>query len=245
MLGPTACRAAGILIAATLLGSACASGRPSNRFIKYGRKSATIELMEAPPGQPVIPEAAVQEAIERARRERGAAPTLPTLESTNAGLQDALKELDKRPTAGVHVRVGQAYARLGVRDLALDHFDRAIRQSSRLAAAYDGRARIWRDWKMPGFAVGDAHRAARLAPRSPEAQNTLGTVLLLIGDCRGARTAFERALLLEPGAGYAARNLARVRSGGESPTGRCQQPAPQTGSIPTSPKTPAHVPGAR
>jgi Flp pilus assembly protein TadD len=223
VIGLTACRAAGIIIAATLVGSACASGRPSTRFIKYGNKSATIELMDAPLDQPVISGRAVREAIARARRERGPVAALPTIESMNGDMRDALKALEKRPSAQAHVRVAQAYAKLGVRDLALDHFDRALRQNSRLAAAYDGRARIWRDWNMPGFAVGDAYRAANLAPRAPEAQNTLGTVLLLTGNCRGARTAFERALLLQPGASYAARNLARVRSLGESPTGRCRQ----------------------
>jgi tetratricopeptide (TPR) repeat protein len=227
VIGPTACRAAGIVMAAILMGSACASGRPSNRFIKYGHKNGTIELMESPHREHAIPEAAVQEAIARARRERGpAAAALPTIESTNADLRDALRDLSKRSSAAAHLRVAHAYSRLGVGDMALDHFDRAIRQNGRLAAAYDGRARIWRDWHMPGFAVGDAYRAVKLAPRSPEAQNTLGTVLLLTGNCRGARTAFERALLLQPGARYAARNLARVRSIGESATGGCGQAAP-------------------
>jgi Flp pilus assembly protein TadD len=246
VLGPTACRAAGLWMAAILVGSACASGRPSNRFIKYGNKSTTIELMEAPPAQPVVPEGAVQEAIARARRERGPAPALPTIESTNRDLRDALTALGKRSSPQAHVRVANAYARLRVRDMALEHFDRAIRQSSRLASAYDGRARIWRDWKMPGFAMGDAYRAAKLAPRSPEVQNTLGTVFLLTGECRSARTAFERALLLEPGANYAARNLARVRSMGESTNGRCRQaPPPRKPTRSTSAIRSPQVSGAR
>jgi len=240
----TACRAAGIILAASLVGSACTSARPSNRFIKYGPKDATIELMEVPPAQPTITEGAVREAIARARQERGAVPALPTIESTNAELRDALKEFSRQPSALAHVRVGRAYARAGVRDLALDHFDRAIRQNSRLAAAYDERARIWRDWNLPGFAVGDAYRAASLAPRSPEAQNTLGTVLLSTGNCRGARTAFERALLLDPGASYAATNLARVRSLGESADGRCRQPVKHTGPPRKSPQSAVETRGA-
>ena len=246
VIGPTACRAAGIVMAAILMGSACASGRPSNRFIKYGHKNGTIELMESPDGQPAISEAAVQEAIARARRERGpAAAALPTIESTNADLRDALRDLSKRSSAATHLRVARAYSRLGVGDMALDHFDRAIRQNGRLAAAYVGRARIWRDWHMPGFAVGDAYRAVKLAPRSPEAQNTLGTVLLLTGNCRGARTAFERALLMQPGASYAARNLARVRSIGELSTGRCRPSQPSQPSRSSEVNSSAQPAGAR
>ena len=214
MVRAAACRVAGVVAAAALLASACASGRSSNRFIRYGGGSGPIELMEGPvPPPPVISEAAVQAAVRTAKRERGAVPAaLPTAETTDGTLRDALQALRDRPSAEAHVRVARAYVRLGVLDLAVDHFDEAVRLNPRSAAAYDGRARAWRDWHLPGYAIGDAYRAVHFAPRSGAAQNTLGTVLMLTGTCQGAQAAFERALALDPSATWAASNLDQVQA---------------------------------
>ena len=51
------------------------------------------------------------------------------------------------------------------------------------AGAFEGLARLWRDWGSPELALGDAHRAIHCRPDSASAYNTLGTVL------RGARAA--------------------------------------------------------
>jgi Tfp pilus assembly protein PilF len=243
----TGCRAAGIIVAAALVGSACASARPPNRFIRYGDDRGTVELMEAPAAPQAVPDAVVRQAVAKARAERGTPPALPTIESMHADLRRALQRLRAQPSPRAHVRVAQEYARHGVRDLAIDHFDTALRQNSRLAAAYDGRARIWRDWNMPGFAIGDAYRAASLAPRSPEAQNTLGTVLMQLGQCRGAKVAFERALFLQPGALYAAKNLTRLKSMRKVPNGTCRQPsAERPGSTRSAPpRSSSDIAGAK
>jgi tetratricopeptide (TPR) repeat protein len=212
---PTGCRAAALLAAAALLTTACASGRVSNRFIRHSGKGGIIELAEDPAVKaPAVSEAAVQAAVSKAVRERGRGnrAALPTAETSDEGLRAALLAAGSRPTADAHISIAAAYARLRVFDLAMEHFDRALEQNPRSAAAYDGRARIWRDWKIPGYAVGDAHRAVYLAPRSAAARNTLGTVLMLVGACRGAEAAYERALALDPSADWAASNLDQVKA---------------------------------
>jgi tetratricopeptide (TPR) repeat protein len=238
----TACRATGIVAVAALLGAACVSGRPSNRFIRYGDAPGPIELMEGPvPAIPALSEAVVAAAVTKAKRERGEPPAaLPTAETTNLDLRAALRTVRERPTAVAHLRAAQVYARLGVRDFAMDHYDQAIELDPASAAAYDGRARIWRDWKVPGFAIGDAQRAVYYAPRSAAAQNTLGTVLMLIGSCRLAETAFERALALDPTAGYAVENLEIVRARMERMPAACR--GPETGDPLAAVSSPADVP---
>ena len=78
------------------------------------------------------------------------------------------------------------------------------------AAAWDGLARIWRDWGYPGLGLGDAHRAVWADPSSPVTRNTLGTILQLLGKTHEARDQFARAVALDPGAAYAHYNLGVV-----------------------------------
>ena len=114
------------------------------------------------------------------------------------------------PTALAHLHVAEEYRRAGVLDQAFDHFDEALKHDPRLAAAYDGRARIWRDWHIPAAGLGDSARAVYFAPRSASARNTQGTLLLAIGECAAARSAFQKAIDLDPAATYARINLQTV-----------------------------------
>jgi len=75
-------------------------------------------------------------------------------------------------------------------------------------AAYDGLARIWRDSRRPDLALSEATRAVHFAPRSPEIMNTLGTVLLALGNIPEARKVFATTLALDPTAAYARQNAA-------------------------------------
>jgi tetratricopeptide (TPR) repeat protein len=220
----TECRATAIVLVLALLGAGCASGRPSNRFITRGGDAGPIELMEGPiPAIPALSETAIQAAVAKARRAR--VPTLPvrTVEAIDDDLGAALREVGTTPGPEASVRVGQAYARLGILDLAIEHFDAALRQDRRYAAAYDGRARVWRRWGLVGYALADAHRAVYFAPYSAPAQNTLGTVLVMMGDCQAARAAYERALALDARAAYAIRNLELVRLTAQQPEGGCRK----------------------
>jgi tetratricopeptide (TPR) repeat protein len=130
-----------------------------------------------------------------------------TLEGQDPDLKSALVELRLHPGAAEYVRVAERYRRLKILDVAHDHFERARQLDPTDAEAYEGLARIWRDWGFPHLGLGDASRAVYYAPLSATAQNTLGTLLTAMGRGGDARRAYERALALDPRAAYALNNL--------------------------------------
>jgi protein O-GlcNAc transferase len=149
--------------------------------------------------------------IEQVRRlSIGARPKrheVVTIENENVELHAALQALRAGPTPARYRRVAEAYRLAGVLDLAYDNYAAARNLDSRDAAAYDGLARIWREWGSPRLGLGDASRAVYYAPKSASAHNTFGTLLHMVGQTAGARREFERALALDPGAAYAWTNL--------------------------------------
>jgi Tfp pilus assembly protein PilF len=92
-------------------------------------------------------------------------------------------------------------------DVALKHLTQAAQLDPQDAAAFDGLARIWRDWGFPRLGLGDAYRAVALAPDSAIVANTLGTLLEGVGQTKTARHWYERALTLDPQASYALVNI--------------------------------------
>ena len=142
--------------------------------------------------------AKVRQLAATARPPQIAAAT--AVENRDSQLRTARAILTVAPTSENHRRVAEAYARLGILDQAFDHFNAALRMNGTDAAAYDGLARVWRDWGYPHLGLGDAHRAVYYAPLSPVARNTLGTVLLALGQNREAQAAFELALVLDANA---------------------------------------------
>ena len=130
-----------------------------------------------------------------------------TVETQNVELRSALEALRSGGTAERHRRVAEAYRTAGILDLAYDNFVSARDLDGRDAAAYDGLARIWRDWGLPHLGIGDARRALYYAPESAAAYNTYGTLLDALDQRAEARRAFERALELDPRAAYAWTNL--------------------------------------
>jgi tetratricopeptide (TPR) repeat protein len=204
--------------------AACAGGHSGNRFIRKAG-SGPVEVLEHPlPAAAVPPADAVRKAVAQARAGRPVLAPSRTIESTPGELRQALASLRAVATPAGHLRVGLAYQRAGVLDQAFEHFDAALKQNSRLAAAYDGRARIWRDWGLPGLGIGDATRAVFFAPHSASARNTLGTLLAGMADCEGARSAYARALALDPAASYARSNLERLGERMARGVERCRQP---------------------
>lgn len=115
--------------------------------------------------------------------------------------------LSLAPSAEGHCRVAERYRQRGILDAAYDHFNKALALDPRNADAYDGLARVWRDWGLPHLGVGDAHRATYYAPQSAAAQNTYGTLMQALGNYREARMAYELATWLDPHAAYAVNNL--------------------------------------
>jgi Tfp pilus assembly protein PilF len=132
---------------------------------------------------------------------------LPVVERQDPALRDALAELGRHPSAEAHRRVAAGYRHLGILDLARDHLEHAVRLDPDDAASRDALARVWRDWGVPGAALGEAHRATYFAPGSAAARNTLGTVLVAIGQSSAAAGQFAEAARLDAGAAYAWSNL--------------------------------------
>jgi Flp pilus assembly protein TadD len=118
-----------------------------------------------------------------------------------------MANLSAAPTVENEIDLAQALVRLGIADQAYEHFARAARLNPGEGAAWDGLARIWRDWGFPHIGLGDAYRAVYAAPDSPAVRNTLGTILQFLGKGREARVQFARALALDAGAAYAQNNL--------------------------------------
>src|SRR5262245_4597731 len=148
-----------------------------------------------------------------------------TIERTDPVLAATLVLLAAEPTAANHRHVAEEYVRLGVTDTAFHYFAQAVSLDPRDAAALDGLARIWRDWGFPQHGLGPVYRAISAAPAAPGPRNTLGTLLLALGQPSSARAAFERALALAPGAAYALNNLcytAVIEGDAERAIDRCR-----------------------
>jgi tetratricopeptide (TPR) repeat protein len=209
--------AAASLLVAVLLVSGC-SGGAQNRFI---RRTGSGPIEVAQPGMADTMRRAQPASIPVARPSPTQTSQLPTLESTHPELGASIAALRAAPSASAHLRVGLAYQQALVLDLAIEHFDDALRMDRRMAAAYDARARVWRDWGLLGAAVGDANRAVFFAPRSAGARNTLGTILTELGDRPSAAAAFRCAMQLEPAAAWARTNLNRLHDLTPASTGDC------------------------
>jgi len=157
--------------------------------------------------------ASLREYIQKVRHLSASAKPTPskdaaeTLETRDPALAAALLELMAAPTAERHRAIAERYLELGVLDLAYRHFNDALALNPRDGAAYEGLARVWRDWGMAEVAVGDAHRATFYAPQSASARNTFGTIMQALGLYSDARSAYEQAFSLDPNAAYATNNL--------------------------------------
>jgi len=202
-------RITGILTAGTLAVSVLVSACVSHETHRFIRRSGTgpIEIMvhPTPKRAAAAPPAAAQPPIRAAT-----SSSAQTVESLHPEVGKALVALQQSETPAAHVRVGLAYYAAHVLDAALEHFDAALKLDSRLAGAYDGRARVWRDWGLVGPAVSDATRAVYFAPRSAQARNTFGTIFEALGDRAAAAAAYQCAVSLDPGATYAVANAARL-----------------------------------
>lgn len=158
------------------------------------------------------------EAWERAKRDalaaRRSAPAnrAPGIEDIDASLRAALARVSSG-TAADHVSVAFAYNRLGVRDLAYEHYSRALSVEPHYVPALDGRARLLRDVGLLAMALSDAHRARFVAPTSSEVRITLGTILEHLGQCREALTVYRQAAALGADGDLTGRAAERPRAG--------------------------------
>jgi len=135
---------------------------------------------------------------------------LSTLEASSPALQKALTALAVSATSDHYLDVATAYVSAGVRDRAYDHITEGLRRDKTSVALHDALARVWRDWGFPERALSAALAAVYHGPQSPEARNTLGTVLWDLGQRDQARQAFSDAVALDGNASYAWQNLCKV-----------------------------------
>lgn len=135
---------------------------------------------------------------------------LSTLETVSVPLRRALAALAAQPSSGAYLDVALAYSAEGVADRAFDMLTEGLTEDRTSPALHDGLARVWRDWGFPDRALSSSQRAIYFDPRSPEARNTLGTVLWALGQREQARLAFVEATELDARASYAWHNLCAV-----------------------------------
>jgi tetratricopeptide (TPR) repeat protein len=161
------------------------------------------------------PSAAPQESLasfiakfrELSAQARPPRPAAATIESTDVRLREALAIELVSPTPEHMRNVAAEYRRLRIFDRAHTFLSKAQAADPQDAVTYDALARLWRDSGFPQLGLSDAHRAVYVAPASPAAHNTLGTILQALGHRAMARQEYERALALNPGAAYALNNL--------------------------------------
>jgi tetratricopeptide (TPR) repeat protein len=193
------------VLAVTLLASGCASARPAD--VAPPSTQPASRPTSVPAGGTKDVSSYVPTVWARPLEPRPASASPATVEGSTPALSEALAWLSVDPTAENRVAVGDAYRSAGIFDQAFEQYSQASKLEPRNAPAWDGIARIWRDWGYPDRAMGSASRAVSFAPHSPAAHNTLGTIFEALDRHREARAEFERAVALDPGAAYALNNV--------------------------------------
>jgi Flp pilus assembly protein TadD len=191
-------------------GCGCASAHPSGPIRSpqaVAGEVGTLERGEPPPDAESDLATYIGQTREVSRRARSRAANAQTAEQWSTELAEAAARRAAAPTAENELALAQTLAGLGIQDQAYEHFARVTRLSPRTSAAWEGLARIWRDWGAPGLGLGDAYRAVAADLHSPLARNTLGTLLECLGHGPDARTQFAKALSLDGSAAYAQNNL--------------------------------------
>lgn len=198
-----------LLVVIVVTGCGCAGERPHTRTTPSAPASLAVE--EVTSAESIAREDALAISTLGARevssRGRSHTANAQVAEQWSAELAAAIARRSTAPTVENEIALAQTLAALGIADQAHGHFAAAARLSPHESAAWDGMARIWRDWGLPQFGLGDAYRAVAADPQSPAVRNTLGTILEFLGYGRDARMQFARALALDPGAAYAQNNI--------------------------------------
>jgi tetratricopeptide (TPR) repeat protein len=196
-------------VACLTIGCAGRSAPPSRFIIRDGAGPLRVTI---PTATSRVDRAQIEKARREALAKRDAerpAP-LPSVEATDARLRVALDSLHRHETAATHIQVAEEYRRLHVEDAAFDHFSEALALDHKNVAAFEGRARVWRDWGFIAPALSDAYRARYYGPDRPEVYNTLGTILERAGQCDAARSAYSAATARDEKAHWAHANLTRL-----------------------------------
>jgi Flp pilus assembly protein TadD len=198
----------------TVMSGCAARGRSfSTRFVKEGEPSTTFDVPGQAPKIDPKPESLSAYVRQLRTLQANARTTISlgnSIESHDRVLASALLKLKMLPTAANHREVARAYITAGITDFAYRHYVEALKILPCDSSAYEGLARLWRQWGTPELALSEAHRAVHCRPGSASAYNTLGTVLATLGQLEQAKTAFETAARLDARAAFALNNLCYV-----------------------------------
>jgi Flp pilus assembly protein TadD len=198
----------------TVVSGCAARGRSfSTRFVKPGEPSTTFDAPGEAPRTAPKPQGLSDYARQVRTLQANARTTTSlgnSIESHDPVLASALLKLRMLQTAANHREVARAYTAAGITDFAHRHYQQALRIEPCDSSAFEGLARLWRQWGAPELALSDAHRAVHCRPNSASAYNTLGTVLVALGQLENAKAAFEFAGRLDHGAAFALNNLCYV-----------------------------------
>jgi tetratricopeptide (TPR) repeat protein len=199
----TFCKGTAVALTVTLLGGCAARGR----------RAAAPQPVSSEAGATVPAASSLSEFMQKVRhlsvnqRPLDTKGSAETLETRDPVLAADLLRVATAPSAERHLAIAERYQDHGVLDAAYRHFNSAVLLNPRDAAAYEGLARVWRDWGLPQLALGDAQRATYYAPRSASARNTYGTIMQALGRYADASGAYQLASSLDPNAAYPVNNL--------------------------------------
>lgn len=116
--------------------------------------------------------------------------------------------LDRKNKAVAYLTRGNAYARQGDLDRAIDDFTKAIRRDSRSLAAYYNRGNANFARKNFDQAIIDYSQAITLQPGHALSYNGRGNAYLAKGETERAIAEYDRALEIDPNNNQAAQNRA-------------------------------------
>ena len=94
---------------------------------------------------------------------------------------------------------GNAYARKGDLDRAIQDHDQAIQLDPKYARAYNNRGNAYAEKGEPARAIQDFDKAIELKPDDAEVWDSKGTALLDLGKKKEALAAYEQAVRLKGG----------------------------------------------
>ncbi len=96
------------------------------------------------------------------RPPRPACPSGSQVESTDPPLRDSLARIALLPSAAAHRDAAAAYLRLGIRDKAYDHLERAITLIRRMPRPTTGSRGCGAHWGFPEYGMADAQHAVKV-----------------------------------------------------------------------------------
>jgi len=157
------------------------------------------------------------------------------LSQYDAAIQDFEKTKQMMPDLkGLNSNLGVAWYYKGEYETAIAHYDTEIRLSPDSHYAYFNRAICWAELKKYDTSLDDIDQTLSLAPDFYLAHCLKGDLFLELGDTEAARTAYEKAVKVDPEAEYARNQLQELGPAPEA----AEPPVAETIDPPPEPERP-------